>query len=325
MPPTALMPSDNYFYYIIMPMNRVNLIKARETLSTLFVLNKFVRLDDVDTLYTRFYNVLEENPELQEHVTNKLLEYKQFVKENSILYRTLKNYLKTVSEIYNYTFDSLYEIDFLKYIIVNFSMKQGSDYNYINQDSLYAYIFNLLTDITDSYTAESDWSLLNKQLKHKINIKYEDFIKINLNFESYKNRISEKFSNLYDYYAYSINRNYLNKVSGATLSLFILPIKAISTDLIKVIDEAITIHYSADDKIQMFINKYDIKGTNKDVFICRYQNPNFTNKDIANKLGVSVDTIEKSTNSIMLYLKAELATPDGDKRKFKKLLNDYLG
>ena len=308
-----------------MSMNRTNLIKARETLSTSFNLNNFVRLDDVDTLYACFYNILEENPELQEHVTNKLLEYKQFAKENSILYRTLKDYLKTVSEIYNFAFESLYEIDFLKYIIVNFSMKQGADYNYIDQDSLYTYIFNLLVDITDSYMTESDWSLLNKQLKHNIDIKYEDFIKINLNFKSYQNRISEKFSNLYNYLAYSINRNNLNKVSGATISLFLIPFKTIKEDLIRVIDDIISIRYSADDKIQIFINKYDIKGTDKNVLLCRCQNPNFKNKDIADKVGVGIDAVEKSTNVIMSYLRAELATPEDDKRKFKKLLNDYLG
>ena len=305
------------------------LLIAKEKLLSSFNFDKLISVDYVENLYNILEQIINNCSEIQQYMAEQQHKYEQIISNKSKNIRIFLSYIDILSQLYNIQFtNNLYDINFFEYIVSNFNCIQYSDKSYIQYDTLLEYIMNLLKDVSNGYSKQDFENKSEFFIKYNSNlskIDYQNFENINNDFNKNFYNIFEELKNTYNYYVYYINKKQLNEINGATLSLFLLPLKYIVQDLLLFLNKIISTDENIiDEKISKFINLYGFNDTETKVFRIRYKNPNYKNDQIANELNLSVDSVEMAINNIMPHLKEFLNIPDNSKKKFKTLIKLFL-
>ena len=305
------------------------LLIAKEKLISFFNFDELISIYDVGKLYKILEQIINNCPEIQQYMAEQQHKYEQIISNKSKNIRIFLLYIDILSQLYNIQFkNNLYDIDFFEYIVSNFNCIQHSDKSYTQYDTLLEYIMNLLKDVSNSYKKqdfENKSEFFVKDNSNLSKIDYQDFENINDNFNKNFNSIYEELKNTYNYYVYYINKKQLNKINGATLSLFLLPLKYIVQDLLVFLNEIINKDENIiDEKISKFVNDYGLNDTEANVFRIRCKNLDYSNNEIAKALSLSVASVEMAINNIMPHLKEYLNISDNNQKKFKTLIKSFL-
>lgn len=305
------------------------LLIAKEKLITSFNFEKLISINDVEHLYYVMQQIIESNQTIQQYMAEKYNEYEQAVRYSKKYADIFISYLNLLSQLYNKKVDkSLYNLELYEYIIGNFNCMQFSDKNYFKYETLLDYIMDLLQDISNSYKKEDFENISQNFQKYNdnlANVNPDEFINTNIKYNNNFNKIKSSFIGSYEFYAYYINKVNLNKINGASISLFVLPLKYVTKDLLSFLNQTINQDEGLkSNKIEKFLNQYKLNETETNVFRARCQNLNSTNKYIAKQLNLSEASVEAAINNIMPHLREELSIPSEHRYQFKKLIQMFI-
>lgn len=310
-------------------MENTDLIKVQDELETIFKINILHSVDKAESLYKRFSDILSKKDELLAFIKSKRYEYRSVIKD-SMLYSCFLDYISAIAKIHNIPVSSdIYDLELFKKLI-SFVCYEPSDDNYLKYNNLFDYIFYLLQDIASGYTKEEDWKSLIKIFNEKawnLDITYDEFVLINKRFNLNKDKIYKAFSKLYDYHAYLTNRD--NKLlsgslTGRTVSLFLLPLKSISLDLISYIDTLVYNEVLYQDKVEHFIKENNLTGKTREIFIYRCNNPDKSSNDICKHFGISSSYLDDCMNAILPALRVAAGLTDDKNFRFKKTFEYFI-
>lgn len=315
-------------------MDSDNLIEIRNVLYKDFGFKHSLSVDQVEKLYDVFYSTVSKNDKLQKYIYEKQQTFKLLSKNNELLatFLSLVNALAQINNIR--TAMDVYDIEVL-IELVGLVLLGNSDNSYRKHSSLLSYLLDLLENISCGYLKNEDWDSLLKIAKHggyRIKIEQNQFKTIYEKFRKQKNELNKKFSLLFDYYAYGKNIVIVNQkltdgresLSGLSISLFALPLKALAKDLIKHIDTVENSNLAYQEKIEKFIKEHALSLQAEQIFRERCKNPNITTAQLCKTFNISSSYLDDCVNEFMPVLRVAAGYKENDRTRFKKTFKSFI-
>ena len=315
-------------------MDSDNLIEIRNVLYKDFGFKHSLSVDQVEKLYDVFYSTVSKNDKLQKYIYEKQQTFKLLRKNNKSLatFLSLVNALAQINNIR--TPMDIYDIEVL-IELVGLVLLGNSDNSYRKYDSLLSYILDLLESISCGYLKNEDWNSLLKIAKRSgycIKIEQSQFKAIYENFHNQKNELKKRFSLLFDYYTYDKNivivkqklTNGRESLSGLSISLFALPLKALANDLVKHIDTIENSNLAYQEKIEKFIKEHALSSQAEQIFRERCKNPNITTDQLCKTFNISSSYLDDCVNEFMPALRVAAGYKENDRTRFKKAFKSFI-